>query len=41
MRRLDSITDSLNMNLSKLHDILVDRSSCKLQFMGETVSDLT
>ena len=39
IRYLDSITDSLNMNLSKLHDILEDRRSCK--FHGETISDLT
>ena len=31
---LDSITDSMNMNLSKFWETVTDRENCMLQFMG-------
>ena len=34
MRWLDSITDSVDMNLSKLREIVKDRKPGVLQFMG-------
>ena len=34
MRRLDSITDSMDTNLSKLQEIVQDRGACVLQSMG-------
>ena len=34
MRWLEGITDSLNMNLSKLREIVKDREACLLQSMG-------
>ena len=34
MRQLDSITDSMEMNLSKLQEIVQNRGICMLQFMG-------
>ena len=34
MRWLDSITDSMAMNLSKLHEILKDREDWHAAFMG-------
>ena len=34
MRWLDSITDSMNMNLSKLWDIIEDRGICVQKSMG-------
>ena len=34
MRRFDSITDSMDMNLSKLQEIVKDRSPGVLQPMG-------
>ena len=34
MRWLDSITDSMGMNLSKLQEIVKDRESGVLQSMG-------
>ena len=38
MRSLDSITDSMDMNLSKLWKIVKDRGDCGLQSMGVTKS---
>ena len=34
MRRLDSITGSIDMNLSKLQEMVKDREACMLQSMG-------
>ena len=34
MRRLEGITDSVNMNLSKLKEKMKDREACLLQSMG-------
>ena len=34
MRRLDGITDSMDMNMSKLQETLKDREPGVLQFMG-------
>ena len=34
MRRLDGITDSMDMRLSKLQEILKNREACVLQSMG-------
>ena len=34
MRRLDSITDSVDMRLSKLREIVMDREASMLQFRG-------
>ena len=41
MRWLDSITDSIDMNLSKLQDIMKDRGACHTAVHGVTELDWT
>ena len=42
MRRLDGITDSMDMSLSKPRKLVVDREAlCVLQSMGHKESDTT
>ena len=41
MRRLDSVTDSVDMNLSKLQEIVKDRAAWRAALHGVAESDTT
>ena len=41
MRRLDNITDSMDMNLSKLREIVKDREALCASVHGVTESEIT
>ena len=41
MRRLDNITDSMDMNLSKLREVVKDREALCASVHGVTESEIT